>query len=111
MDDSPAGSIILFVLLMICSGYFAGTEISFASVNKIHMMSKASNGDKSAERVLKILDNFDEALSVLLIGNNVAHIGMATISTVLANEQTIVFSFAIELKCLQVSNSISQEPA
>lgn len=86
MDDSPAGSIILFVLLMFCSGYFAGTEISFASVNRIHMMSKASNGDKSAKRVLKILDNFDEALSVLLIGNNVAHIGIATISTVIATK-------------------------
>ncbi|MBR4123583.1 MAG: HlyC/CorC family transporter [Clostridia bacterium] len=86
MDGDPAGSIILFVLLMFCSGYFAGTEISFASVNRIHMMSKASNGDKSAERVLKILDNFDEALSVLLIGNNVAHIGIATISTVIATK-------------------------
>lgn len=84
MDDSPAGSIILFVLLMFCSGYFSGTEISFASVNRIHMMSKASNGEKSAERVLKILDNFDEALSVLLIGNNIVNIAMATLSTVIA---------------------------
>lgn len=86
MDDSPAGSIILFVLLMLCSGYFSGTEISFASVNRIHMMSKASNGDKSAERVLKILDNFDEAISVLLIGNNIVNIAMATIATVIATE-------------------------
>ncbi len=86
MDDSPAGSIILFVLLMFCSAYFSGTEISFASVNRIHMMSKASNGEKSAERVLKILDNFDEALSVLLIGNNIVNIAMATISTVIATE-------------------------
>ena len=86
MDDSPAGSIILFVLLMFCSGYFSGTEISFASVNRIHMMSKASNGEKSAERVLKILDNFDEALSVLLIGNNIVNIAMATLSTVIATK-------------------------
>lgn len=86
MDDSPAGSIILFVLLMFCSGYFSGTEISLASVNRIHMMSKAANGEKSAERVLKILDNFDEALSVLLIGNNIVNIAMATISTVIATQ-------------------------
>ena len=84
MDDSPAGSIILFLALILCSAYFAGTEISFASVNRIHMMSRASKGIKSAKRVLYILDNFDEALSVLLIGNNVSHIGCATISTVLA---------------------------
>lgn len=86
MDGDPAGSIILFVLLMFCSAYFSGTEISFASVNQIHMMSKASKGIKSAERVLKILDNFDEALTVLLIGNNIVNIAMATIATVIATQ-------------------------
>ena len=84
MDDSPAGSIILFVLLMFGSAYFSGTEISFASVNRIHMMSRADKGIKSAKRVLKILDNFDEALSVLLIGNNIVNIGCATLATVIA---------------------------
>ncbi len=84
MDDSPAGSIILFVLLIFCSAYFSGTEISLASVNRIHMMSRASKGIKSAERVLKILDSFDEALSVLLIGNNVVNIGCATLATVIS---------------------------
>ena len=82
MDDSPAGSIIFFALLLILSAYFSGTEISLASVNRIHMMSKASKGEKSAERVLFILDNFDEALSVLLIGNNIVNIGLATLATV-----------------------------
>lgn len=86
MDGDPAGSILLFVLLMFCSAYFSGTEISFASVNRIHMMSKASKGIKSAERVLKILDDFDEALTVLLIGNNIVNIAMATIATVIATE-------------------------
>lgn len=84
MDDSPAGSIILFLLLILCSAYFSGTEISFASVNRIHMMSRASKGIKSAKRVLYILDNFHEALSVLLIGNNIVNIGCATLATVIA---------------------------
>lgn len=84
MDDSPAGSIILFAFLIFLSAYFSGTEISFASVNRIHMMSRASKGKKSAERVLYILDNFDEALSVLLIGNNVVNIGCATLAAVIA---------------------------
>ena len=86
MDDSPAGSIIAFLLLILCSAYFSGTEISFASVNRIHMMSRASKGIKSAKRVLYILDNFDEALSVLLVGNNIVNIGCATLATVLATQ-------------------------
>ena len=84
MDDGPAGSIILFVILIVLSGYFSGTEISLASVNRIHMMSKASKDSKGAKRVLWVLDNFDEALSVLLIGNNIVNIGCATLATTIA---------------------------
>lgn len=81
MDDSPAGNIILFAILILLSAYFSGTEIALASVNKIHMISKASKGERSAKRVLKILDNFDEALSTLLIGNNIVNIACGTLAT------------------------------
>lgn len=86
MDDSPAGSILLYILFVLGSAYFSGTEISLASVNRIHMMSKDAKGLKSAGRVLFILDNFEEALSVLLIGNNIMNIGCATLSAVIATE-------------------------
>lgn len=81
MDDSPVGNIILFLVLILFSAYFSGTEIALASVNKIHMISKASKGSHAAKRVLKILDNFDEALSVLLIGNNIVNIACGTLAT------------------------------
>ena len=86
MDDSPAGNIILFSVLILLSAYFSGTEIALASVNKIHMISKASKGSRAAKRVLKILDKFDEALSVLLIGNNIVNIACGTLATVIAWE-------------------------
>ncbi|MCQ2455249.1 MAG: CNNM domain-containing protein [Clostridia bacterium] len=57
-----------------------------ASVNRIHMISMSSKGVKGAENVLKVLDNFDEALSVLLIGNNIASIAIATLSVVIATD-------------------------
>lgn len=81
MDDSPAGSILLFVLLIFSSAYFSGTEIALASVNRIHMMSRSAKGVKGAQRVLDILENFDESLSVLLIGNNIVNIACATLAT------------------------------
>lgn len=87
MDDpgSTISFFIVYVLLIVGSGYFSGTEISFATVNRIHMMSYASNGDRRAERVLKILDKFDEALSVLLIGNNIVNIAFTTLTVVLVS--------------------------
>lgn len=76
--------IVSYVLLIILGAYFAGAEMAFASVNRIRMMSLAEDSDKRAKRVLYVLDNFEKSLATLLVGNNLAHIGCATISTVFA---------------------------
>ncbi len=90
MPDDPGSiplvSIVFYFLFVIGCGYFAGTEISLASVNRIHIMSRADKGDRRAGRVLKILENFEEALSTLLIGNNIMNIGCATLSVLIARD-------------------------
>ncbi len=85
MDD-PGSSIVLYLVLIICCAYFAGTETSLASVNRIHIMGMASKGNKKAKKTLRVLDNFDEALSVLLIGNNIGSIALASLTVVIAND-------------------------
>ena len=76
---------ILFFLLLLAGGaYFAGAETALSSVNRIRMMTYADDKSKRARRVLYILDHFDEALTTILIGNNIMHIGSATLATVLA---------------------------
>ena len=90
MDD-PGSSISLlifyFAMIILC-GYFAGSETALSSVNRIHIMSHASGGDRRADRVLYLLDNFDEALSTLLIGNNIVNIA-ATTAAVLIVERVL----------------------
>lgn len=89
MDDPgsiPLGSIIIYFLFVFMSAFFSGTETSFVTVNRIHMMSRADKGSASASRVLYILDNFEEALSAILIGNNLVNIGCATISVVIVTK-------------------------
>ena len=76
--------VLFFLLLLLGGAYFAGAETSLSSVSRIRMMSNADNGSKKAKRVLYILDHFDEALSTILIGNNIMHIGSATLATLLA---------------------------
>ena len=83
MDDSPVRYLIYIIVILILAGYFAGTEIALASVNKIRMATRAENGDRAAKRVLYVLDNFDKALTTLLIGNNITHAGIATLATLL----------------------------
>ncbi len=82
VDDSPAGYLISIFVLLLLAAYFAGAEIALASVNRIRLTNRAEDGDKRAKRVLYILEHFDKALTTLLIGTNVTHAGIATLSTV-----------------------------
>ncbi len=77
---------VLIVLLLLGGAYFAAAETSLASVSRIRMLSDASDGDSRAEKVIYILDNFEEALSTLLIGNNIMHIGCSAAATVFATK-------------------------
>lgn len=87
MDDgSPIGYCIAIALLILGSAFSAAMEMAFASVNRIRMMSNATNGDKRAKRVLYILDHFDKALTTLLISNNILHICCASIGTLMATK-------------------------
>ena len=81
MDGSPAGYLIFIFVLLILAAYFAGAEIALASANRIRLENRAEDGDKRAKRVIFILDHFDKALTTLLIGTNVTHAGIATLST------------------------------
>ena len=82
--QDPSGLILFFLALLICSAFFAGSETALSTVNRIRMMSYADDGDRRARRVLYILDHFEEALSAILIGNNIMHIGSAAIATLTA---------------------------
>ncbi len=86
MPDDPGSSIALLIfyfLMIVLCGYFAGAETALSSVNRIHIMSYSDNGDRRAQKVLYLLDNFDEALSTLLIGNNIVNIACTTAAVVI----------------------------
>ena len=75
--------VIILALLICASAFFSATETAYTSVNKIRIKNMATEGNKKAEKTLKILDRFDALLSTLLIGNNIVNITSASIATVL----------------------------
>ena len=77
---------IIFVICVIGGAYFAATESAYSAVNKIRIKSAADDGKKSAKGVLVILNNFERALTTLLIGNNVTKIAGAAVFTHLATD-------------------------
>ncbi len=74
---------VTFIILIILGGYFGGAETAFTAVNRIKMKALAEGGDRRAKAVLSIVDKFDLALTTLLIGNNITHIGAGAVSVAL----------------------------
>lgn len=75
---------ILLVFLILGGGYFAAAEIAFASAGVIRLRTRADAGDRRAKNAVYIVDHFEQALTTLLIGNNVMHIGSASLAALLA---------------------------
>lgn len=79
-------NIFLIIVLVALSAVFSGSETAFSSVSKIRLKNYAAQGNKRAEKALKIANAFDDALTTILIGNNIVNILSTSISTVLFTE-------------------------
>ena len=77
------GYVIVILLMIVCSAFFSGTEISFNASNKLRLKKSAEEGSRSASLAYKISENFTEALSAILIGNNLANIAASTAATLI----------------------------
>lgn len=83
MDSSIIPNIVIIIMLLVLSALFSSCETAFSSVNKIRLKNYAAKGDKRAEKALKITNKFEDALTAILIGNNIVNILSTSISTVL----------------------------
>lgn len=81
MDDASRLSLIVVILLILCAAYFAVAETSFASVSRVRIKVRAERGEAKAIRALKVLDNFDLAITSILICTNIVHLSAASIAT------------------------------
>ena len=76
-------TLIIIVICMIISAFFSACEMSFSSVNRVRIKSMADQGNRKAQTVLRMLDNYDNLLSTILVGNNVVNILCSSMATVL----------------------------
>lgn len=83
MNSDIVGDIIVIVVLILFSAYFSATETAFTSVNKIRLKNMAGDGDKKAEKVLRLSEKYDKLLTTILVGNNIVNITMTSVATVL----------------------------
>ena len=72
------------IIICIClSAFCSASEMAFSSCNRLRLENSAEDGSKKAKVALKIIDRFDDALSAILICNNLANIGASSLASVM----------------------------
>lgn len=88
MDSWIAIEILTISVLIVLSTFFSGSETALISVNKIRIRHLADSGNKNAAILIKLLENPEEFLTAILIGNNIVNI---TASVLAANAALNMF--------------------
>ena len=104
-SGSLAVLVLLFIIFVVGGAYFGGAESAFSAMNKIRIKSKAENGDKRAKNAMFIANNFEKALTTLLIGNNITHIAAGSVATLIVSKMYEMTS-AVTWGCTIVSTLI-----
>ncbi len=74
--------IVFFITFVVLGAYFAGCESAFSAMNKIRIKRRAEDGDRRAKKANYIANNFEKAITTILIGNNITHIAASSIATI-----------------------------
>jgi CBS domain containing-hemolysin-like protein len=74
--------IVVIGILLVLSAICSAAETAFSSANRIRLKNMAASGKKSAKKALGIIENFDKALTAILIGNNIVNILSSSLATV-----------------------------
>ena len=77
----------VIVLLLAVSAVCSATETAFSSANRIRLKNLAAGGSKRAAKALEITENYDKALTAILIANNVVNIASSALATVFFTER------------------------
>lgn len=78
-------TVLVFVGIFLClclSNFCSASEMAFSSCNVMRLENARDAGSKRAKIAVYITEHFDDALSAILIGNNLANIGASSLASV-----------------------------
>ncbi|MEE0988090.1 HlyC/CorC family transporter [Kandleria vitulina] len=82
MEPSQTIMIVAFLILIMLSAFFSSAETSFMAVSKIRIKTLAEEeNSRRAQLVQKLLDNNEQLLSTILVGNNLVNIAASSLTT------------------------------
>lgn len=85
MNDIPLSVLfIALAVLIVCSGFFSGSETGLMTLNRYRLRHLANVGHKGALRASKLLARPDRLIGLILLGNNFVNILASSIATIIA---------------------------
>ncbi|WP_440993750.1 HlyC/CorC family transporter [Cysteiniphilum litorale] len=79
-------TLLLLVILILCSAFFSGSETAMMSLNKYKLRHMAKRKNKAAKRSLNLIKRPDRLLGMILVGNTFANIIASAILTSYAEQ-------------------------
>ena len=71
------------VACVVLSAFFSASEMAYSSCNSMRLEHLRDSGSRRAGAAVKITEHFDDALSAILIGNNLVNIAASSLGSVL----------------------------
>lgn len=107
MEDMPLHiMLIVLVFLLIVSAFFSLSETSMMAINRYRLRYLAKQGHRSAQMTVKLLENTDRLLGVILLGNNLLNTASATLVAVIISTFYAHDDFALFIGTLGVTFAI-----
>ena len=69
------------VVCVLLSAFFSASEMSYSACSRVRLEHARDNGDKKAGIAVRIRERFDDALSAILVGNNLVNIAASSLGS------------------------------
>jgi len=84
LDDISLGALFgILLLLLVCSGFFSGSETSMMAINRHRLNHLVRKGNKSAKLTARLLGKVDKLLGSILLGNTLLNVAAAALSEII----------------------------
>ncbi len=81
MEPNSTLQVVAILILILLSAFFSSAETALTTVNKHRLRALAEEGNRNAQKVLKLIENPAKMLSAILIGNNIVNISASALAT------------------------------
>ncbi len=69
------------LILLMCSGFFSGSETALTAASRGKLRAQADKGDRGAEKALAVKEDDERLIGAILMGNNIANVLATSLAT------------------------------